>query len=293
MLAQVVYETNADVILSYEAMVKNQLVVVDRTEKGLVWFKFKENRTVFQLSPLGKLQVKWNDISEKRTLFKLIKNLLITKSNEKLLIKPVKQQTWIEYPVPESFKLYWCDKESEFIVKTSENKDNSVTRQKANDGGGTTFDGLKWVEDSRKIIIEAVEELRRELRYFREPTFNEVVMKSGYRDVRTIRMFIDSCGWKNESSLSARLGGKEAINLAGWLQYKQSGDLNPRLIGLAKDALDRAMVEDIKRAQTILENYPELAPSVIGKKLVWPEETKEEWIRIFGCYPPEPITWKY
>ncbi len=292
MLAQVVYETNADFALSYEVMVKNQLVVVDRTEKGLLWFKFKNNRTVFQLSPFGKLQVKWNDVSEKRTLFRLVKNLLITQSNEKLLIKPVKQQTWIEYPVPRSFKLYWCDKESEFIVKTSKNRDSSATRQKASDDGGTTFDGLKWVNDRSTRIIGVVEGLRRELRYFREPTFNEVVMKSGWLDVRTIRMFIGSSGWKDESPLSAKLEGKEAINLAGWLLYKQSGELNPRLIDLAKEAFDRAMFESIKRAQIILENYPELVPKIVGRKLLWPEETKKEWIRIFGCNPPAPITWK-
>jgi hypothetical protein len=114
---QVVYETNADWTASYEAMVKNPLVVADPTEKGLLWFKFKENQTVFQLSPMGNLQVKWTDESEKRTLFRLIKNLLVAKSNENLRITPKKQQVWIEYPVPDSFKLYWCDEVTEFERK--------------------------------------------------------------------------------------------------------------------------------------------------------------------------------
>ena len=126
MLSQVVYETNADLTASHEAMVKNPLVVADRTEKGLLWFKFRENRTVFLLSPLGKLQVKWNDVSEKRTLFRLLRSLLVAKPNEKLEIKPLKQQTWIEYPVPEYFKLYWCDQTTEFALKKPELKNETT-----------------------------------------------------------------------------------------------------------------------------------------------------------------------
>ena len=36
--------------------------------EGLLWFKFKDSPTVFQLSPIGKLEVKWNDLDEKKTL---------------------------------------------------------------------------------------------------------------------------------------------------------------------------------------------------------------------------------
>jgi hypothetical protein len=64
-------------------MVKNDLVKVDVTAKGMLWFMFKNNSTVFLLSPSGKLQVKWNNDSEKRTLFKLIKELLVAKPSEK------------------------------------------------------------------------------------------------------------------------------------------------------------------------------------------------------------------
>src|SRR3972149_1360996 len=122
MLSQVVYETNADWTASQEAMAKNPLVVADVTEKGLLWFRFIDNHTVFLLSPLGKLQVKWSDVSEKRTLFRLVKNLLVARSNEELLIRPVKQQTWIEYPVPESLKLYWCDNTSEYVLNKSRSR---------------------------------------------------------------------------------------------------------------------------------------------------------------------------
>ena len=43
-------------------------------------------------------------------LYKLVKNLFYVASpNEKLVIKPLRQQTSIEYPVPKSFKVYWCE----------------------------------------------------------------------------------------------------------------------------------------------------------------------------------------
>ena len=85
---------------------------------------------------------------------------------------------------------------------------------------------------------------------------------------------------------------EEAINLAGWLWYKQTGELNPRLVALAKEAIDSAMLECVKRAQNILENCPELVPIVTGTKLEWPDETKREWIRIFGGEPPATKNWE-
>ena len=76
----------------------------------LIKFWFSYSLTLFlMLASTGKLQVKWSDLHEKKTLYKLVKNLLVANPNEKLVIKPLRQQTWIEYPVPESFKLYWCE----------------------------------------------------------------------------------------------------------------------------------------------------------------------------------------
>jgi hypothetical protein len=123
MSSQVVYQTNADWHDSYDAMAKNTLVTVEETKKGLLWFHFIGSQTVFTLSPTGKLQVKWSDLHEKRILYKQIRNLLVVKPNEKLTIKPLKQQMWIEYPVPKSFKLYWCDQSTEFVLnKKDEDK---------------------------------------------------------------------------------------------------------------------------------------------------------------------------
>jgi len=115
---QVVYETNADYNATWENLTKNPLVVtsVDRTEKGTLWFRLKGTKTVFILSPHGRLQVKWECEEEKKVLLEIVKNLLIPK-NSKLQIKPLKQQVWINYPEPENFKLYWCKEETEYVKK--------------------------------------------------------------------------------------------------------------------------------------------------------------------------------
>jgi hypothetical protein len=278
-------------------MVKNPLVVADKTEKGLLWFKFKENRTVFLLSPLGKLQVKWTDVSEKRTLFRLVKNLLVAKPNEKLVITPLKQQTWIEYPVPDSFKLYWCDKTSEFVLKKSseteedQKVDGSKTSAGASVSGGVSKNYGEKIKAEWVTVMEALKELRRELRFFREPTFNEVAIKSGCLDAQNLRIGLTFAGWKTQYPEEAKWTAEKAINLAGWLQFKENGELNPQLIALSKKAIDAASMDAIGRAQVILKNYPDLVPKVNGTELKWPDETKIKWIEIFGGEPPASQSW--
>ena len=300
MLSQVVYATNADWNLSYEAMVKNPLVIADRTEKGLLWFKFKENRTVFLLSPLGKLQAKWNDVSEKRTLFRLVRNLLVAVTNEKLLIKPVKQQTWIEYPVPESFKLYWCDSASEFVLsKTSDSEEAAESGKKVSTGECASAGGPKVVGKSSRpvegrsmvcFVLETLEELRRELRFLREPTLNEVALKSGCLKIDDLKTGLIFGHWKEQSHEVAKVLAERSLNLAAWIRLREKGELNPRLIFLAKEAIDRASLEALGRSQIILKNSPELVPQINGTELSWSEEAKREWIRIFGCEPPSQMT---
>jgi hypothetical protein len=273
-LSQVVYETNADWAASQEALVRNDLVIVDVTAKGLLWFRFIDNRTVFLLSPSGKLQVKWNDVSEKRTLFRLLRNLLVPRPNQELSITPKKQQTWIDYPVPNSFKLYWCDTETEFVLKRSNGGNQNPCK----------MSNSEWM-----AVVEAVEELRRELRFFREPTFNEVAVKSGCLDSVTLRIGLSLAGWREQSPGEARWVAKQAIDLTGWLRFRMSGDLNPELVALAKEAVDSASLKAIGRAQVILKNCPDLVPKIDGAKLKWPDETKTEWIRIFGGEPPAQL----
>ncbi len=263
---------------------KNTLIVADKTEKGLLWFKFKENRTVFLLSPMGRLQVKWNDIAEKKTLFKLLRNLLVAKESENLWIHPLKQQTWIEYPVPSSFKLYWCDKASEYVLKLgTENVSDSSARDK-----------LHNVEPFKAQVLNikrAVEELRRKLRFLREPTFNEVALKSDCMDSETLRIGLTLASWKPEREEEALAVAEEAINLAGWLRLKKCGDVDHEAIALSRRAINNASVSAIRKAKLIIKNYPELVPRVGGSALRWPEETMFQWLQIFGRDRPPFVFW--
>jgi len=291
MPAQVVYQTNSDLIASYEAMVKNPLVVADMTEKGLLWFKFKDNHPVFQLSCEGKLQVKWTDVSEKRTLHRLVKNLLIAKANEKLVIKPLRQQTWIQYPAPESFKLYWCDIESEYTLKDPEKPTNPDIQVDSDLLKKRIYPWAEKEKIERANVMKAVEDLRHQFRFFREPTVNEVALKSGCLNSEPLKLGLMFSHCKPESSQDARWIAERAINLAGWLSLKEKHELNPQLIALAQQAINNASMEVIERAQTILKNYPELVPKVDVTELKWPDETKAKWVEVFGYPPPEPQKW--
>jgi hypothetical protein len=114
MKTQIVYETNIDFGASVERIGECNLIVLERTEKNLVWFQIKETTTVFVLSPRGKMQVKWENPEEKIILMKVVKSILIPRQGEKLKIKPVGQQPFVTYPPPKSFKLYWCDETTEY-----------------------------------------------------------------------------------------------------------------------------------------------------------------------------------
>ena len=110
---QVVYQTNADYQATLERLEENPLIV-DVTDKGIIWFRFINTETVFTLSPYGRLQVRWNNEEEKKVLLPLVKALLVPKKPP-LKVKPLKQQLWIEYPPPKNFKLYWCKEETEYV----------------------------------------------------------------------------------------------------------------------------------------------------------------------------------
>ena len=118
---QVVYETNADYFRSYEKLedAKSTFVAsLDQTKKGHIWFRLAGTETVFMLTPNGKLQVAWSDSKEKQGLFKIIRNLLVSKQGQTLEITPLHQQAFISYPPPKIFSLYWCEEETEYIKKT-------------------------------------------------------------------------------------------------------------------------------------------------------------------------------
>jgi hypothetical protein len=290
-LSQVVYETNADVAASYEVMVKNPLVVADRTEKGLLWFKFRDNGTVFLLSPLGKLQVKWNDVSEKRTLFRLIRNLLVPRPNEKLSITPRKQQTYIDYPVPDSFKLYWCDQTSEFVLKKSpEAKEEEQQKGPVSIGTDSGNIGAvkRDVTTEVEIVRETLNSLRCKLTFFREPTLEEVAFKLGREPGPVLEMLLGFAGWKRQSPRKAEKTAEKAINLAGWLRWRKEGKQDPELETLYQKAIQGSLTGTIERAQAIFKNCSFLAPSVGYSRIEWPRITKDCWRQVFHSEPPEP-----
>jgi hypothetical protein len=289
MPSQVVYQTNADWHDSYDAMAKNTLVTVEQTKKGLLWFHFKESQTVFILSPTGKLQVKWRDLHEKRILYKQIKNLLVAKPSEKLTIKPLKQQMWMEYPVPESFKIYWCDHFSEFgLKKPSGSKAEEALNERQHSEQERS--SLIRFRSEAAAVKNALEELRHEFRFFREPTLNEVALKSGcFADSSYMKDYLLLAGWKPPRLYDLdfiKSLAEHAINLAAWLRFKTSGELNPRLIARSKEAIDTASMSAIESAQEILKKYPELVPEINETGLKWPDEAKKKWIEVFGCGPP-------
>jgi hypothetical protein len=273
---QVVYQTNADYAATEETLTTNKLMIVAPTRKGLLWFRFVDSRTIFQLSPMGKLQVRWADLNEKRTLYRLVKNLLVASPKEKLVIKPLKQQLWIEYPVPDPFKIYWCDELTEYALK----KPSEPKRQER---------PSSFVLELGKVR-RAVEQLRREFCFFREPTFNEVVLKSGCLDAQTVRVGLTLAGWKEQSIEAAKWTAEIAINLSAWLRFK-SGKMDPPLIAIANEAIDKAPIVAMEKAQLILKTYPPLVPTINSTELSWPDETKQKWIQLFGSDPPPEQRW--
>jgi len=238
------------------------------------------------LAPSGKLQVKWNNVEEKKILFNLVKNLLVASGDEKLVIKPLRQQVWMEYPVPESFRLYWCSEATEYILKKQ-----ALELPKRR----SELEAEKRIQKSRAELAKvrkAVDELRREFRFFREPTFNEVALKTGILNTRQLRTNMFLAGWKNESQETVKRNAECALNLAAWLSYKEKGDQNLSLMALCKKAIDSARIDTLKQAQIILKRYPDLVLKVEANQLRWPEETKAKWIQVFSDGPPAPQTWK-
>lgn len=277
MPSQVVYQTNADFIASQEAMVKRIDIKADVSQKGLLTFWFRGSQTVFVLAPTGKLQVKWSSLQEKTIYFRFLKDVLIAYEKEELVIKPLRQQTWIEYPVPKSFKLFWCDQATEHILK----KPDTDKQESENE---------PFVLKLESVSL-AVEGLRHELRFLREPTVKEVAEKLGCIISKYLKDFLLQANWKNESKEDIKKIAEQAINLAGWLNFKEKGESNPQLIALSQRAIDSAPMKAMNRAQLILKNCPDIVPKVHLNELKWSFETKTMWIQVFGNKPPPPQTW--
>jgi hypothetical protein len=142
-------------------------------------------------------------------------------------------------------------------------------------------------------VRKALEELRGEFRFFKEPTVKQVACRAGMRPdiVESILYELaPQTGWA-EPQENAEKEAEHAVNLAGWLLWKQKSENNSRLEELSAEAINNASPDTGRRAKNILKMYPDLVPVVDGTELRWPEETKRNWQQIFGCEPPPPQYW--
>ena len=112
---QVVYQTNADFMATYENLVKNG-IPADLTEKGILQFYL--DKIPFQLSPRGRLQVKWQSLEQKKRTLAKIKRLLIPKNGEDLRIVPLSQQVWLTYVPGMQPRIYWCNQSYKYKART-------------------------------------------------------------------------------------------------------------------------------------------------------------------------------
>ncbi len=243
--------------------------------------------------------VKWNDLHEKKALFRLVRNLLVARENEKLFVKPLKQQLWIDYPVPEKFRIYWCDEVDELVLeKRSGDKCG---------GEGASGGSSRDAELELKLIVCSLENLRKEFRYLREPTLNEVAVSSGCSDPELTKKGLELGHWKDESLEEAKKVAEEAINLAGCMRLKEKADrpdytyagrmetidLHSQVYDFCNEYLNHALRNAVKLTWIIRQEYPKLAPKVTLFGFKWPEETQNKWRQVFGCDPPSSqFSWK-
>lgn len=129
MKTQIVYKAKLDYEASYLKLKDSNLGTIEQTQKGLIWFRFKDTKTVFMISPYGRIEVAWENPQEKKVLLKVLKNLLVPKEGEKLRIKPVKQIREFSYPPPPNFKLSWCDEETEYRKQSAKRMSSKYKRQ--------------------------------------------------------------------------------------------------------------------------------------------------------------------
>jgi hypothetical protein len=85
--------------------------------------------------------------------------LLVATESEKLGIKPKKRQVWIDYPVPESFRLFWCDEVTE-LSRTDSGVKRAVYHSKKILGGeliGTTSTGFNMDPTTKGLLLAHLE----------------------------------------------------------------------------------------------------------------------------------------
>jgi hypothetical protein len=261
---QVVYESNFNYEATYERLCQSGIAIVEKTEKGLIWLRFKDTKTVFLLSPGGRIQVRWANLEEKKVLLKILKNMLVPLEGQNVSIKPLKQQLFIEYPPPPNFKLYWCETSVEYAKHA------------------------EFEPQLKEAVEKAVEELRLQLCFLREPTVKEVAAKIG-KTPETVRPLLyelaPKIGWKEQDGEEAEMEAEEIINLSGVLKWLQNGQQDSGLAKKAEAALKAASIHVTDAAKKVIEKLPEIAPEFIGDSVMWHEKTHSAWCSVFKSAP--------
>ena len=161
-----------------------------------------------------------------------------------------------------------------------------------------TPEAISSIDKSRKAQAElneikmALDWLQHDFRYFREPTLIEVSCKAGKPPVIVepiLYALANDTGWKPQENPEKE--AEAAINLAGWLCWKQKSEQNQHLDLLFAEAINNAPAGSKRRAEVILRSYPDLVPVVDGTELRWPEETQRVWQRVFNSKSPSPQNW--
>lgn len=142
----------------------------------------------------------------------------------------------------------------------------------------------------RDRIIVAIEELRNELRFFREPKIVEVaerVSKTPDEVAPAIYALATETGW-SEPDENTQIEAKDSINLAGWLNAEENHEISAELKPRSDEAKAQASKKTQQRAQNIRKYFPNLVPKIIETYLIWPDATRAVWYQIFKTEPPSP-----
>jgi rubrerythrin len=123
-------------------------------------------------------------------------------------------------------------------------------------------------------VLKAIELTRHELRFFREPTIKEIATKINCTPQEATQILDELVNahlvtWKDQSEKQAQQEAKDAIDLAGWLSWKEKRGENERLNAFFTNTLKDASEEVLERAQNILVNYPDLVSKVNNIEPNW------------------------
>jgi hypothetical protein len=140
-------------------------------------------------------------------------------------------------------------------------------------------------------IRKAVEEMRKEFYYLKDPTLTEVACKVG-KPPATVEPLLyaqaQQTGWTPPDE-TTQTEAQDAINLAGWLNAEKNNQITPERKPRCEQAKARASKRTRQIAQNLLECFPNLIPKIfIDDRLMWPEETAAAWYRTFKTESPGP-----